>query len=319
MVRAKAGSAENMLEFLEIREPVRAALTAGRPVVALESTVIAHGLPWPTNVEVAEAMEEAVRREGATPATIALLDGRIVVGLTAPEIERLATAGQVLKASRRDLAPALVHKSLAATTVAGTLACAALAGIDVFATGGIGGVHRGAELSFDISADLVELSRLPVVTVSAGAKAILDLPLTLEYLETHSVPVIGYGTNELPAFFTRTSGLPVPHRADTADEVAAIAWTEWRLGHSGGLLVTCPVPTEHALAPQLAESAIVTALREADEQQVQGARLTPFLLKRVGELTGGESVTANKALLLNNAGVSAKIACSLAKLGAAVP
>jgi len=313
MARTKAEPAENILEFLEIREPVRAALSAGRPVVALESTVIAHGLPWPTNVEVAEAMEAAVRQEGATPATIALLDGRIVVGLAAPEIERLATARQVLKASRRDLAPALVHKSMAATTVAGTLACAALAGIQVFATGGIGGVHRGAERTFDISADLVELSRLPVVTVCAGAKAILDLPLTLEYLETYSVPVIGYGTSELPAFFTRTSGLPVPHRADTPEEVAAIARMQWRGGHSGGLLVTCPIPTEHALAPFRAESAIATALQEADEQHVQGARLTPFLLSRVGELTGGESVAANKALLLNNASVSAKIACSLAK------
>jgi pseudouridylate synthase len=303
----------NNQEFLEIREPVQASLAAGKPVVALESTVIAHGLPWPSNIEVAQAMEEAVRGEGATPATIALLDGRIVVGLNAEEIERLGSAKQVLKASRRDLAPALAHKALAATTVAGTLACAALAGIDVFATGGIGGVHRGAERSLDISADLIELSRLPVVTVCAGAKAILDLAMTLEYLETHGVPVIGYGTDELPAFFIRSSGLPVPHRADSPDEVADIAWMHWQLGQTGGLLLTCPIPEEHALAPELAEAAIVTALREAEEQHMHGAGLTPFLLARVAELTGGDSVRSNSALLRNNAGIAAKVAGSLAR------
>ena len=306
----------NELDFLEIREPVRAALAAGKPVVALESTVIAHGLPWPSNIEVAQAMEEAVCREGATPATIALLDGRIVVGLDAEEIELLGSAKNVLKASRRDLAPALVHKALAATTVAGTLACADLAGIEVFATGGIGGVHRGAEQSFDISADLIELSRLPVVTVCAGAKAILDLPMTLEYLETHSVPVIGYGTDELPAFFTRSSGLLVPHRADSPDEVADIARTHWQLGQTGGLLLTCPIPEEYALAAELSEAAIVAALREADEQHVHGARLTPFLLARVAELTGGDSVRANMALLRNNAGIAGKVAAMLAKSSA---
>ncbi len=301
-------------QYLQIAEPVRAALAAGEPVVALESTVIAHGLPWPANVEVARAMEDAVRAEGATPATIALMDGQIVAGLDAAGIERLATAEHVLKASRRDLAPALARKAIAATTVAGTLACAALAGIRVFATGGIGGVHRGAAQTLDISADLIELSRSPVVTVCAGAKAILDLPMTLEYLETQSVPVIGYGTDELPAFYTRSSGLPVPHRADTPDEVAAMAHIQWQCGLGGGLLVTCPIPAEHALASDVAEAAIAQALREAEEQHIRGAATTPFLLARVAELTGGESVSANRALLLNNARLAARIACSLASL-----
>lgn len=304
--------AKQRLEFLEVREPVQAALAAGQPVVALESTVIAHGLPWPANMNVAQAMEEAVRAGGATPATIAVLDGRIVVGLDAADIERLATSGDVRKASRRDLAPALVHRATAATTVAGTLACAALAGIQVFATGGIGGVHRNAAESFDISSDLTELARVPIITVCAGAKAILDLPLTLEYLETQSIPVIGYGTSELPAFFVRTSGLPVPYRADTPDEVAAIARLQWRMGHSGGLLVTCPIPEEHSLAPHVAEQAIAAALDAAQEQRVHGAALTPFLLAQVAELTGGESVSANQALLRNNASIAGRIAYSLA-------
>jgi pseudouridylate synthase len=304
------------LDFLEVREPVKAALAAGQPVVALESTVIAHGLPWPANMTVAQAMEEAVRSEGAIPATIAVLDGRIVVGLDAGDIERLATSSDVRKASRRDLAPALVQKATAATTVAGTLACATLAGIQVFATGGIGGVHRNAAETFDISSDLTELARVPIITVCAGAKAILDLPLTLEYLETQSIPVIGYGTSELPAFFVRTSGLPVPYRADTPDEVAAIATMQWQIGHSGGLLVTCPIPEEHSLAPHVAERAIEAALHESWEQRVHGAALTPFLLARVADLTGGESVSANQALLRNNASIAAGIARSLASRNA---
>jgi pseudouridine-5'-phosphate glycosidase len=304
--------AKQQLEFLEVSETVQAALAADQPVVALESTVIAHGLPWPANMTVAQAIEETVRTEGATPATIAVLDGRIVVGLDARDIERLASSHDVRKASRRDLAPALVQKATAATTVAGTLACAALAGIQVFATGGIGGVHRNAAETFDISSDLTELARVPIITVCAGAKAILDLPLTLEYLETESVPVIGFGTSELPAFFVRTSGLPVPYRADTPEEVAAIARMQWRIGHSGGLLVTCPIPEEHSLAPAVAERAIAAALHEAREQRVHGAALTPFLLARVAELTGGESVSANQALLLHNAAIAARIARSLA-------
>ena len=298
--------------YLTIAAPVRAALAAGQPVVALESTVIAHGLPRPANVEVARAMEAAVRAEGAVPATIALLDGRIVVGLDDAQIERLGSEQDVLKASRRDLGVALARRATAATTVAGTIACAALAGIRVFATGGIGGVHRGAPSSFDISADLIELARSPVLTVCAGAKAILDLPLTLEYLETHGVPLIGFQTGELPAFYTPTSGLPVPHRAETPAEVAAIAHAQWTTGLGGGLLVTCPIPARHALAAEAAEAAIQTALDEAAAAGIRGPATTPFLLARVADLTGGESLAANRALLLNNATIAARIAQALA-------
>lgn len=300
--------------YLRVAEPVRAALAERRPVVALESTVIAHGLPRPANVEVAHAMEAAIRAEGAVPATIALLDGRIVIGLSDDEIERLGYADGVLKASRRDLGMALASRATAATTVAGTLACAALAGIRVFATGGIGGVHRGAAHSFDVSADLLELARAPVVTVCAGAKAILDLPLTLEYLETHGVPVIGFGTDELPAFYCCKSGLPVPHRADEAEEIAAIANAQWRSGLGGGLLVTIPIPEEYALPADAMHAAIDQALRQAGTEQVRGAALTPFLLARVAELTGGESVAANRALLLNNATWAARFALTLQKI-----
>ncbi len=299
--------------YLRVSEPVQAALAERRAVVALESTVIAHGLPRPANVEVARAMEAAVRAEGAIPATIALLDGQIVIGLDDQEIERLGNADGVLKASRRDLGLALASRVTAATTVAGTLACAALAGIHVFATGGIGGVHRGAAHSFDISADLPELARSPVLTVCAGAKAILDLPLTLEYLETHGVPVIGFGTDELPAFYSRTSGLPVPHRADTAEEIAAITNAQWRSGVGGGLLVTVPIPEEHALPADTMNAAIEQALRQADAEHVRGPALTPFLLARVADLTGGESVAANRALLLNNARWAARFAVALQK------
>ena len=301
--------------YLRVAEEVRTALAERRPVVALESTVIAHGLPRPANVEAARAMETAVRAEGGVPATIALLDGQIVIGLSDDEIEQLGNADGVLKASRRDLAPALARRATAATTVAGTLACAALAGIQVFATGGIGGVHRGAAHSFDISADLPELARSPVLTVCAGAKAILDLPLTLEYLETHGVPVIGFGTEELPAFYSRSSGLRAPHRADTAKEVAAIADAQWRSGLGGGLLVTVPLPEEHALPADEMHTAVDQALREAEAEQVRGPELTPFLLARVAELTGGESVAANRALLLNNAIWAARFAHALQKIG----
>jgi pseudouridine-5'-phosphate glycosidase len=304
-----------MAEYLRVAEPVREALATGKAVVALESTVIAHGLPHPANVAVARAMEAAVSAEGAVPATIAVLDGQIAVGLSDVEIERLGTADNVLKASRRDLAPALAGKATAATTVAGTLACAALAGIRVFATGGIGGVHRGAQQSFDISADLTELARSPVLTVCAGAKAILDLRLTLEFLETQGVPVVGFGTDELPAFYSRASGLRAPHRADTPEQVARIAYAQWRSGLGGGILVTCPIPQEHALPPEQAEAAITRALSEAGEQGVSGPSLTPFLLARVAELTDGESIAANRALLLNNATWAARYAFLLADLG----
>ncbi|HKV83608.1 MAG TPA: pseudouridine-5'-phosphate glycosidase [Ktedonobacterales bacterium] len=302
-----------MREYVRIAEHVAAALRAGHPVVALESTVIAHGLPRPANIQVAQAMEDAIRAEGATPATIAVMDGEIVVGLTTAEIERLGAEEHVLKASRRDIAVALATRATAATTVAGTLACAALAGIRVFATGGVGGVHRGAERTFDISADLIELSRSPVVTVCAGAKAILDLPLTLEYLETHGVPVIGMRTDELPAFYSRSSGLRTPHRAESAEDVAAIATAQWSSGLGGGVLVTCPIPPEHELPAARVEEAIARALREAEERNVRGAATTPFLLARLAELTGGESVAANQALLLNNATWGARIAVALSQ------
>ncbi|HEX6122310.1 MAG TPA: pseudouridine-5'-phosphate glycosidase [Ktedonobacterales bacterium] len=301
-----------MTRYLSLAEPVREALLLGRPVVALESTVIAHGLPRPQNAEVARAMEAAVRAEGAVPATIAVLAGRIIIGLSDEQIDQLAQAEGVLKASRRDLAVALARGATAATTVAGTLACAALAGIHVFATGGIGGVHRGAARSFDISADLIELSRTPVVTVCAGAKAILDLPPTLEYLETHGVPVLGLDTDELPAFYSRRSGLRVPHRCDAPAEVAAIAQAQWESGLGGGILVTCPIPAEHEIPAERIEPAIAAAIAEAEGGGIAGPALTPFLLGRLAELTGGESIAANRALLLNNATWAARIAVALA-------
>jgi len=300
-------------DYIRVAGPVRQALAHGGPVVALESTVIAHGLPYPANVEVALAMESAITTEGATPATVALLDGQIVIGLSEAEITRLATEDSVMKASRRDLGIALAARRTAATTVAGTLACAALVSIAVFATGGIGGVHRGGAQTLDISADLPELARSPVVTVCAGAKAILDLPLTLEYLETHGVPVIGYQTDELPAFYSRESGLRVPHRCDTPEEVARIATAQWRSGLGGGLLLTCPIPEEYALPRERIEREIQVALAEAEEQGVRGPATTPFLLARLAQLTGGESVSANRALLLNNATQSARFARALAE------
>jgi pseudouridine-5'-phosphate glycosidase len=300
--------------YLRVAREVSEALAAGRPVVALESTVIAHGLPRPANVEVALAMEAAVRAEGTTPATIALLDGRICVGLSAEEITRLGEEPGVWKASRRDLGVALARRATAATTVAGTLACAALAGVRVVATGGVGGAHRGAATSFDISADLPELARDPVITVCAGAKAILDLPLTLEYLETHGVPVIGYQTDELPAFYTLESGLRTPHRTESPQDVAEIAHAQWRSGLGGGLLVTAPIPAEHALPRAAMEAAVERSLAEAATAGVSGPRLTPWLLARVAELTGGESVAANRALLLNNAAIAARIAVALAAI-----
>lgn len=303
-------------EYMRISGAVRDAMDAGIPVVALESTVIAHGLPQPANIAVAQAMEDAIREEGCVPATIALFDGKIVIGLTADEIGRLGSTSGVLKASRRDIAVALATRRMAATTVAATMACAALAGIRVFATGGIGGVHRGAAQTFDISADLTELANTAVLTVCAGAKAILDLPLTLEYLETQGVPVIGYQTNELPAFYSRESGLTLAHRADAPAEVAAICHAQWASGLGGGVLVTCPIPGESALPPARIRGAIDRALRDAVERGIHGAATTPFLLARVAELTGGESIEANRALLVNNARHAARFAAALGQIEA---
>lgn len=299
-------------DYLRLADDVRDALAAGRPVVALESTVIAHGLPRPDNLTVAREMEAAVRAEGAVPATIALMEGRIVVGLSDAELERLATTDEpVAKASRRGLAVALAQQGLAATTVAGTLACAALAGIRVFATGGVGGVHHGAAQTFDISADLIELGRAPVVTVCAGIKSILDLPLTLEYLETQGVPVIGAQTDELPAFYYRSSGLRVPFRAETPAEVAAIARAQWGSGLGGGLLVACLIPEADALPESVFADALAQAERDAGEAHISGPAITPFVLARIAALTGGASVAANRALLLNNAIWAARITAAL--------
>src|SRR5258708_6354858 len=293
--------------YITLSDEVQAALQQRRPVVALESTVIAHGLPYPANIEVAQAMEAAIRAEGAIPATVGILNGKIVIGLTQDEIQYLGTARDILKVSRRDLAVTLATRQPGATTVAGTMLCASMDGIRFFATGGIGGVHRGAETSMDISADLTELSRTPVLVVCAGAKSILDLDLTLEYLETQGVPVLGWQTDEFPAFYVRSSGRALQHRVDEPRTVAAFASTQWECGLNG-LVVACPIPDEYALDPAPLEAATEEALRLAQEQGIRGSATTPFLLSHVAQVTAGESVEANKALLLNNARWAARFA-----------
>jgi pseudouridine-5'-phosphate glycosidase len=298
-----------MQSYLKLSGEVQAALQAQRPVVALESTVIAHGLPYPANIEVAQAMESAIRSEGAIPATIGIRNGKIVIGLSKDEIEQLGTAQHVLKVSRRDLAVALATGQPGATTVAGTMLCASMVNIRFFATGGIGGVHRGAETSLDISADLTELSRTPVLVVCAGAKSILDLDLTLEYLETQGVPVIGWQTAEFPAFYVRSSGQRLIHRADEVSTIAAIARAQWEC-HLHGLVVACPIPEEFAMEPGPLEAATEEALRLARAQGIRGAATTPFLLAHVAKATAGESIEANKALLINNARWAARFACA---------
>lgn len=295
--------------YLRLSDEVQTALEEKRPVVALESTVIAHGLPYPANIEVAQAMEATIRAEGAVPATIGIFDGKIVIGLSSSEIEQLGTTEHVLKVSRRDLAAALATKQLGATTVAGTMLCANMAGIHFFATGGIGGVHRGAETSMDISADLTELSRSPVLVVCAGAKSILDLDLTLEYLETQGVPVIGWQTDEFPAFYARSSGRTLQHRVDEVTMLAAIARAQWECGLKG-LVVTCPIPEEYAMEPGPLEAATEEALQLAKKQGIRGSATTPFLLAHVAKVTQGESVEANKALLVNNALWAARFAAA---------
>jgi pseudouridine-5'-phosphate glycosidase len=294
-----------------IHPDVQAALDQGQPIVALESTVITHGLPHPKNLEVAQAMEAAVRNGGATPATIAILGGRITVGLTNGQLDYLANTQDARKCSRRDVPIAVARGEDGATTVAATMMLAHRAGIRVFATGGIGGVHRGHP--FDLSADLLELGRTPVTVVCAGAKAILDLRLTLEVLETQGVPVIGYGTDQFPAFYTRSSGLPVDARCDTPGQVAAILRARDQLGLPAGVLVTVPVPANDEPPADQTEAAIAQALAEAEDQGVTGKAVTPFLLARVSQLTGEASLRANEALLLNNAQVGASIAAALAK------
>ena len=298
---------QQLSSYIILSDEVQTALQEQRPVAALESTVIAHGLPHPANIEVALAMEAMIRSEGAIPATIGIHDGKIKIGLTLDEITRLGTTQHVQKVSRRDLAFTLATGQPGATTVAGTMLCAHMAGIHFFATGGIGGVHRGAETSMDISADLTELSRTPVLVVCAGAKSILDLDLTLEYLETQGVLVIGWQTDEFPAFYVRHSGRLLSHRVDDVDIIAAIARTQWEC-HLHGLVVGCPIPEQYAMDPAPLEAATREALRLAREQGIRGAATTPFLLAHVAKVTVGESVEANKALLINNALWAARFA-----------
>jgi pseudouridine-5'-phosphate glycosidase len=293
--------------YIALSDEVRAALQEQRPVVALESTVIAHGLPYPANIEVAQAMEAGIRAEGAIPATVGILNGKIVIGLTSDQIEYLGTAQHILKVSRRDLAVALATRQPGATTVAGTMLCANMVGIRFFATGGIGGVHRGAEISMDISADLTELSRTPVLVVCAGAKSILDLDLTLEYLETQGVPVLGWQTDEFPAFYVRSSGRRLAHRVDDVDTIASIARAQWEC-QLQGLVVGCPIPEQYAMDPGPLEAATEEALHLAQKQGIGGSATTPFLLAHVAKVTAGESVEANKALLINNAQWAARFA-----------
>lgn len=299
---------------MDIKEEVRIALEKGEPVVALESTIISHGMPYPKNVETALKVESIIRENGAIPATIGIIGGRIKVGLTEDEITHLGKAEGVLKTSRRDI-PFILAKGLdGATTVASTMIIANLAGIKIFATGGIGGVHRNAQETFDISADLEELAQTNVAVVCAGAKSILDIGLTLEYLETAGVPVVGYKTNELPAFYTRRSGFNVDYRVDSPEELAKAIKIKWDLGLDGGLVIGNPIPEEYELDFDAINEAIEKAVKEAEEKGIKGKESTPFLLAKVKEITGGESLEANIQLVYNNAKVASLLAVELSKL-----
>ena len=302
-------------KYLDIAPEVQQALAEGRPVVALESTIISHGMPYPQNVETALNVEKIIRENGAVPATIAVLGGRLKAGLSPEEIDYLGKTGTaVTKASRRDL-PVLVAKGMdGATTVTTTMIIAHLAGISVFATGGIGGVHRGAETTMDISADLEELAHTPVMVICAGAKSILDLGLTLEYLETHGVPVIGYGTEELPAFYTRKSGFKVDYRLDTPEELARTFFVKQGMGLGGGMLVTNPIPEEYSMDHEVINKAIDEAIAESRALGIHGKETTPFLLAKIKDLTGGDSLASNIQLVYNNAALAAKTAGALSKL-----
>ena len=298
-----------MKNYLDTSPEVAAALAENRPVVALESTIISHGMPYPQNVQTALEVEATVRASGATPATIAIIDGRLKAGLSVDEIEQLGQAGHaVAKVSRRDLPFIIAKQAMGATTVATTMMIAHMAGIKVFATGGIGGAHRGAQTSFDVSADLQELARTPVAVVCAGAKSILDLGLTLEYLETHGVPVVGYQTALLPAFFTRDSAFKVDYQLDSAAQIAQAMHAARALNLSAGMVIANPIPEQYAMPTASIDAAIDQALREADEQQILGKQATPFLLARVCELTGGDSLSSNIQLVLNNARLASAIA-----------
>lgn len=305
----------SLKEYMDIHPEVERALAEGRPVVALESTIISHGMPYPQNQEVALQVEEIIRAEGAVPATMAIIGGRLKIGCTAEDIEYLGRKGlAVNKTSRRDLPILVAKKEDGATTVATTMILAEMAGIRVFATGGVGGVHRGAETTMDISADLEELAQTPVMVVCAGAKSILDLGLTLEYLETKGVPVIGYRTSELPAFYTSKSGFGVDYQLDSPEEIAEAFHVKRELGMKGGMLVTNPIPTEFEMPPEVINRAIDQAVKEAEETGVKGKKITPFLLDRIRQLTGGDSLNSNIQLVFNNAHLAAKIAVSLAKM-----
>ena len=305
-----------MHAYVVCSDRVREALKNGEPVVSLESTIISHGMPYPKNVETALRVEQVVRDCGAVPATVAVIGGRMTAGLTPDEIEHLGKKGlAVTKASRRDLPVLAARGDDGATTVAATMIISAMAGIRVFCTGGVGGVHRGAETTMDISADLEELAETPVAVVCAGAKSILDLGLTLEYLETKGVPVVGYGTDELPAFYTRTSGYSVDYRMDDPAEIAATIHWQRALGYPGGMLITNPIPEEYSMDPAYINEKIDEAVAEAARLGVKGKATTPFLLDKIQKITGGSSLEANIALVLNNARLSAAIAVALAKLG----
>ena len=305
-----SGSEEKYFDF---KEEVRKALKDGRPVVALESTLISHGFPYPENLKVAGEMEEIIRGCGVMPATIAIIKGKMKVGLTRSEMEFMATSEDILKASRRDLAVIIAKGLNGATTVAATMIVAERAGIKVFATGGIGGVHRGAEKTFDISADLQELSRTPVSVVCSGAKSILDLPLTKEYLETMGVPVIGFGSKELPAFYCRESGMKVDYVVNNEVEAAKIIRAMQDLGLGGGIIIANPIPEEYALSMEYMNEMIEEAIESAEKEGIKGKKLTPYLLNKIKELTGGKSLKANIELVKNNARVAAKIARELMK------
>ncbi len=301
-------------DLLAYSQEVAQARSRNQAVVALESTIISHGMPWPQNLETARELEAIVRQNGAIPATIAVLKGKIQVGLERDQLEQLAKDPQVQKVSRRDLPLVLASGQPGATTVAATMICAQMAGIKLFATGGIGGVHRGGEDSMDVSADLTELAQSNVAVVCAGAKAILDIGRTLEYLETHGVPVIGYGTAAFPAFYTRESGFLANARMDQPQEVAKMLAIKWSLGLNGGVIIGNPVPEQDALEASICEDAIQKALAEAEAAQISGKRVTPFLLRRIKELTAGDSLVTNIALVRNNAAVAAQIAVCLQQL-----
>ncbi|MCG9754055.1 pseudouridine-5'-phosphate glycosidase [Shewanella insulae] len=303
-----------LAQYLDINPEVKAALDAGRPVVALESTIISHGMPYPQNVETALKVEQIIRDNGAVPATIAILKGRLKVGMTHDEIEYLGKAGQaVIKTSRRDIPFIVAKQADGATTVASTMILAAMAGVKVFATGGIGGVHRGAQQTFDISADLQELANTDVAVVCAGAKSILDIGLTLEYLETQGVPVVGYETETLPAFYTRESDFGVDYRLDTPKQVADAMTAKWLMGLKGGMVVANPIPAEYALDKAMIDQVIKDAVAEMDAKGISGKASTPFLLAKVAEKTEGSSLAANIQLVFNNAKLAAQIACEYSR------